>query len=319
MTAKGRHWQYPPAELDRMDAAGRIHWPKRRGGAPQIKAYLDDQPGVPLQDVWTDIRPLHNLAKERLGYPTQKPEALLERIVAASSNPGDIVLDPFCGCGTATVAAHRLGRQWIGIDITYLAVDLMRRRLLDQFPTDFSEGIQVSGDPADEAGALALAKENPLQFQYWAVAKLDGVQTGGQRPKRGPDRGIDGTKTFPERDPDDPSRPTGDFKAVVISVKGGQRAGARDVRELRGTVEREEAAIGDMVLARQPTAAMKKEAAAAGLYHSPWDGSTYPRMQIITAGEIVHGKRIEMPSQRGTSDFARAPVAREKAEQPPLV
>ena len=144
-------------------------------------------------------------------------------------------------------------------------------------------------------------------------------RTGGARPLRGADRGIDGTLTFPERDPNDAEKPTLDHKPVIISVKGGQRAGVGDLRDLRGTVEREDAAIGVMVLARQRTAAMEKEAAAAGLYHSPWDGSTYPRIQIITAGEIIHGERIEMPSQRSASDFTRAPVARERAEQPPLV
>ena len=316
---RGRYWAYSRANMERLQTEGRIVY--TRSGRPYMKRYLDESRGVALQDVWADISMLRGISRdgERLGYATQKPEALLERIVEASSNPGDLVLDPFCGCGTATVAAHRLGREWIGIDVTYLAVDLMKRRLLDTFPKDFPDGVHVDGEPADEAGALALARENPLQFQYWAVAKLDGTQTGGARPLRGADRGIDGTLTFPERDPNDAEKPTLDHKPVIISVKGGQRAGVGDLRDLRGTVEREDAAIGVMVLARQRTAAMEKEAAAAGLYHSPWDGSTYPRIQIITAGEIIHGERIEMPSQRSASDFTRAPVARERAEQPPLV
>ena len=312
-----RYWRYSEERMEELYQNGRVVQ-TAPGRVPQQKRYLDEMPGMPVGSVWTDIRPVQVHARERLGYPTQKPEALLERIIEASSDPGDLVLDPFCGCGTATVAAHRLGRQWIGIDVTYLAVDLMRHRLLDTFPDDFPDGIHVDGEPADEAGALALAEQNPLQFQYWVVAKLDGTQTGGARPRRGADRGIDGVVTFPERDPNDPERPTLEHRRVIISVKGGQRAGVRDVRDLRGVIEREEAAIGVIVLARQPTTAMKKEAVAAGLYTSTWDGSTYPRMQIITAGEIVHGRRIDMPSQRSSSDFARAPVARERAGQPPL-
>ena len=171
-----------------------------------VEQYLDESLGLAAQDVWTDIEPVRSWHRERLGYPTQKPEALLERIIEASSNPGDLVLDPFCGCGTATVAAHRLGRRWIGIDITYLAVDLMQHRLRDAFPGEFADGVPVDGEPADEAAALALAERGKFQFQFWAVARLGGTARGGVA-RKGPDRGIDGVTTFPERDPADPERP----------------------------------------------------------------------------------------------------------------
>jgi len=243
---------------------------------------------------------------------------LLERIIAASSNPGDIVLDPFCGCGTATVAAHRLGRQFIGIDITYLAVDLMRRRLVDTFPEDFptADSVHVDGDPADEAGAQALADRDKYQFQFWAVAKLGATARGGEN-RKGMDRGIDGVTTFPEQDgPDQPD--TRRFEQVIISVKGGG-TGPRDVRDLRGTIERENAPIGVLVTRDAPTKEMVRDAASAGVYTSPWDGKKFPRIQIITAGDIVHGRQIDMPSQRSTSDFTKARAARERAQKPRLL
>lgn len=308
VTSKGRHWAYRHADLDKMDARGEIHWPAKVEGMPQIKVYLDTQPGVPLQDVWTDLPPLHNLAQERLGYPTQKPEALLERVITASSNPSDIVLDPFCGCGTATVAAHRLGRQWIGIDVTYLAVDLMRQRLVDTFPDDFPDGVHVDGEPADEAAALALAERDKYQFQFWAVAKLGATARGGVN-RKGRDRGVDGVTTFPERDPNDPDRLTLEHQQVIISVKGGGTS-VRDVRDLVGTVQREQAAIGVLVTAHPPTRDMVNEAAAAGVYHSAWDDRAYPRIQILTAGQIVHGQGIDMPSRGGMRQYQQAPRAR---------
>lgn len=307
-------WKVTRERMRQMDEEGRLVYPSKPGGRLAVKNYLDEMAGPPLSDVWTDVKPLTGSHAERIGYPTQKPEALLERIIAAASNEGDIVLDPFCGCGTATVAAQRLGRRWIGIDITYLAVDLMRRRLLDAFPDDFPDGIPVDGDPADEAAALALAERDKYQFQYWAVARLGGTARGGEN-RKGMDRGIDGVTTFPELDPDQAGA-TVQYRQVVISVKGGA-TGPKDVRDLRGTVDREGAAIGVLVTARPPTDEMVKEAATGGLYTSTWDGRTFPRLQILTAADVVHGKRIEMPSQRGTSDFARAPRAR-RGRQPKL-
>lgn len=296
---------------------GRVVQP-RPGAVPRYKRYLDESRGRPIQDVWDELAPLNSQAKERLGYPTQKPEALLERIIAASSNPGDVVLDPFCGCGTATVAAHRLGRQFIGIDVTYLAVDLMRRRLVDTFPEDFpnADAVHVDGDPADEAGAQALADRDKYQFQFWAVAKLGATARGGEN-RKGMDRGIDGVTTFPEQDgPDQPD--TRRFEQVIISVKGGG-TGSRDVRDLRGVIEREKAPIGVLVTRDIATREMLKEANEAGLYTSPWDGKKFPRIQIITAGDIVHGRQIDMPSQRSTSDFTKARAARERSQKPRLL
>ena len=342
---KGRHWAVPgriseelglAADmplLDRLEAlyqSGFILLPSESSVAlPTYKQYLKDSPGQAAQDIWAyqphtqgvlyestdgideDVRWLSPYDKERLGYPTQKPEGLLERIISASSSEGDVVLDPFCGCGTAVVAAHRLGRRWVGIDITWLAVDLMRRRLRDTFPGDFEDGILVDGEPADEGAAFALAERDKFQFQYWAVGKLGGVARGG-RNRKGPDRGIDGVLSFPDRNPNDPEGAT-EYRSVIISVKGGG-TGPNDVRDLRGTVEREKAPIGVLVVVRAPTREMLREAAAAGAYTSPWTGVSYPVLQILTAADVVHGKEIDMPPQRGVSEYAKA-SARPAREQ----
>ena len=309
-----RVWRWTRERMEEEDAAGNIYIPPG-GGVPRYKRYLSEQRGRLVQDIWDDI-PLMS-REEQLPYPTQKPEALLKRIIEASSNPGDLVLDPFCGCGTATVAAQRLGRRWVGIDITYLAVDLMQQRLSDTFPDDFADGVPVDGEPADEAAALALAERGKFQFQFWAVARLGGTARSGT-PRMGPDQGIDGVTTFPEHDPNDPDSPTLQHKQVIISVKGGG-TGVRDVRDLRGVVEREDAAIGVLVTARQPTRAMINEANAAGLYRSAWDDTTWPRIQLLTAGDIVRGAGIEMPSRRGMRQYPRAPRATEQADQGELI
>ncbi len=182
----------------------------------------------------------------------------------------------------------------------------MKRRLLDIFPDDFPNGVAVDGEPADEAAALALAERDKYQFQFWAVAKLNGTARGGEN-KKGMDRGIDGIRMFPEQDgPDYPQ--TRRYEQVIISVKGGN-TGPAHVRDLRGTIEREGAPIGILVTTHPPTREMQRDAASAGLYRSGWDGVSYPRIQIITASEIVHGKQIEMPAQRGMSEYQRAPRA----------
>ncbi|MDO8616584.1 MAG: DNA methyltransferase [Dehalococcoidia bacterium] len=300
VTAKGRHWAYPPTILDELDAAGRVHWPKGRNGMPRLKQYEEDMPGVSLQDVWTDIRPIHNLAVERLGYPTQKPLALLERIVAASSNEGDIVLDPFCGCGTAVHAAQKLGRRWIGIDITHLAIGLIRRRMEDAFP---GLEITVIGEPVDLAGARELAARDKYQFQWWALDRLGAQPVSGK--KKGSDKGIDGVIPFFES-------PQTDFKRALVSVKGGEHVTSQMLRDLRGVIERENEPLGVFVTLVPPTRDMTAEAAAAGHYHNDLWQKDYPRIQILTIEDILNGKRPQMPPQR--SPFAKAPLEREAAK-----
>ena len=260
------------------------------------------------RDVWEDINPIGTSAGERLGYPTQKPEALLERMFEASSNKGDTVLDPFCGCGTAVVVAERLKRKWIGIDITHLAVALMKHRLKDAFGNKLK--YRVIGEPVSLPDARTLAKDNRYQFQWWALGLV------GARPveqKKGADRGIDGRLYFHD-EPDNARERT---KQIVISVKSG-KVGVKDVRDLRGVVERETAQIGVLISMEKPTRAMQKEAASAGFYKSPW--REHPVMQILTVEDLLKGKKIDYPDLPGVNvTFKKAPKAKcKKAEHPEL-
>lgn len=309
-TAKGRHWAKTPEELERLDAAGLIYWPKKEGGWPYIKMYLDEQNGIPAQDVWADIDPINMMAAERLGYPTQKPEALLERIVLASSNEGDLVLDPFCGCGTAIAVAQRLKRQWIGIDITHLAVSLMKHRLYNTFGDAVEGTLAVVGEPTTVEDAASLAEEDPYQFQWWALGLV------GARPveqKKGADKGIDGRLFFHDEGQ------SGKTKQIVFSVKAG-KLHANYVRDLRGVVEREQAAIGVLITMQEPTKPMRTEAASAGFYESAWgvgETTKHPRIQILTVGELLAGARIDMPPTRDLRTFKRAKRAKKTAKKGP--
>jgi site-specific DNA-methyltransferase (adenine-specific) len=263
---------------------------------PRLKQYFDEMSGIPLQDVWDDIAPVNSQANERLGYPTQKPLALLERIVEASSNPGDVVLDPFAGCGTAIAAAHKLGRQWVGIDITHLSIALLKFRMRDMFGLEAGKDYQVVGEPEDEAGARQLASEDRYQFQFWALSLIPGAkplggQAGSRAGKKGSDKGIDGVITFIDRSDGKPER-------ILIQVKSGH-VKSGDVRDLKGTMDREGAAMGVFVTLEAPTRDMVTEAVSAGFYRpKAWEGQ-YPRLQILTIAELLAGKRVEMPAQRG--------------------
>lgn len=273
---------------------------QRRGGTGA------NPKGVPLDDVWIDIYSpaIMSFSKEKLGYQTQKPLALLERIIQASSNPGDLVLDPFCGCGTALVAAEKLGRSWIGIDITYLAVDVMARRLRDHFP-----GIQfaIKGDPQDVEGARALAERDRFQFQVWAISRLGGQPLDPDRP--GADRGIDGYLPF---------RIYGDkVERAIIQVKSGH-VGVKDVRDLRGTLEREKAPFAILLTLEPPTRDMQREAVDTGFYQAPATQEQVPRLQILTIGEVLEGKRPSVPTLPASPVLKAARLPRREGQQMPL-
>lgn len=291
-TEKGRHWMVPPSELDKLEGEGRIYWPPK-GKVPAYIRYLDEMPGIPLQDVWVDIPPISAHAAERLGYPTQKPLSLLERIIEASSNPGDVVLDPFCGCGTTVAAAQKLGRFWIGIDITHLSIALMKYRLQAMFP---DLAIAVVGEPQSVQDARQLAQENRFQFQWWALslirARPFGGEEGSKKGKKGADRGIDGVIAFIDDN-------SGKAKRVLVQVKSGKVKSA-DIRDLVGTVDREKAVMGIFITLEEPTKEMKKEAVSAGYYSSPGWGRTYPRVQILTINELLAGEIPNMPPAYGT-------------------
>ncbi len=296
---QGRYWAYSTSNLIAFWNSGKlIH---RSTGAPRLMQFADEMPGIPLQDLWDDILPA--LGGEELGYPTQKPEALLERIITASSDKHDVVLDPFCGCGTTIAAAQKLGRKWIGIDITNLAITLIRHRLRDTYGDNIEKTFKVIGEPVSVPDAEALAASDPYQFQWWALGLV------GARPaegKKGADRGIDGRIYFHEGD--------GTTRQIILSVKAG-KLHASYIRDLRGVVEREKAAIGVLLTLEEPTKAMRTEAASAGFYASPW--GKHPRLQIVTVGELLEGKRLHAPPSRQTSvTYKRAPRAVPKvAEQ----
>ncbi len=278
------------------------------GGVPQYKRYLDEQKGVSIDDIWDDILPIQAQSAERLGYPTQKPLSLLERIIEASSNEGDVILDPFCGCGTAVIAAEKLGRKWIGIDVTHLSISLMKYRLKDNFKLEEKKDYEVIGEPESLASARHLAQKDRFQFEWWALslvkAKPQGG-TGGKRGKKGADKGIDGIMNFV-----DGAR--GKMKSVLVQVKSGH-VKSGDIRDLRGVVEREDAAIGLFITLEKPSRNMVTEAASAGFYESELWQKTYPRIQILTIEEILAGKTIEMPPSYGT--FKRAQKIRRVAEE----
>ena len=280
---EGRHWMYDDAGIEELLKAKRIYW--TRNGIPRLKVYLDENPGIPAQDVWADILPLRSWHKERLGYPTQKPQALLERIIEASSNEGDVVLDPFCGCGTAVAAAENLKRRWIGIDVTHLAVALMKSRLRTAFDLHPGADYEVVGEPADVGSARALAEQDRYQFQYWAMSLLEAQPRDDQR--RGADRGIDGVIHFI----DGPRRST---KKAIVQVKSG-RVSSPHIRDLKGTVEREKADLGLFITLEEPTRDMQTEAASAGFYHSDIWQRDYPKMQIRTVAELLAGNEFDIP------------------------
>jgi site-specific DNA-methyltransferase (adenine-specific) len=293
-----RVWRWTKERMQKAYEEGLIVQP-RPGAVPRLKRHLDEQRGRPIGDVWTDIPPINSQAAERLGYPTQKPERLLERIVRITTSEGDVVLDPFCGCGTTIAVAQRLKRAWIGIDITHLAVSLIKHRLHDAFGEDIVNAYEVIGEPVDLHGARALAEQDPFQFQWWALG-LVGARPAEQ--KRGTDKGIDGRLFFHD---DAEARQT---KQIVLSVKSGKLHLAH-VRDLRGVLDREKAAIGVLITLQEPTRNMRAEAASAGFYDSPW-GTQHPRLQILTVQELLSGKKIDMPPSRDVRTFKKAPKAK---------
>jgi site-specific DNA-methyltransferase (adenine-specific) len=281
--AKG--WRFSREKMEQLDAEGRIWYPDSKAKRPKVKRYLAEMPGTRLGSVWSDLPNVHPWSNERLGYPTQKPLALLERIISASSDPGDVVLDPFCGCGTALVAAHKLGRKWIGIDVTYLAIAVMRARLKDSFALT---GVPVINQPTEVEGARQMAQspEGRYQFQWWALNLVDAMPLEGIE-KKGSDRGVDGTITFTGKD--------SKLETVLVSVKSGH-VNSSMVRDLKGAIEREKAALGLFITLEVPSKEMHLEADTAGLYRSDLWKRDFPKIQILTIKELLEGgKKPALP------------------------
>ena len=278
-------WSISREKMERYDLEGRLHFPKEPSGRIRMKLYLDETEGRAMQTLWDDIPPINSQAQERLGYPTQKPIALLERIIAASSNPGDVVLDPFCGCGTAVDAAQKLGRQWIGIDITHLAIGLIEKRLRE----GYGDAVQFEtiGVPKDKDSALKLAEEKPHEFQNWFCLKIGGFPLDGGR--KGADKGVDGHFNFFTD-----ARTT---RPGVISVKAGRNIGVAMLRDLRGVMERDKYELGLFLSAYEPTGPMKAEAAAAGKFECEF--GRFDRVQIVTPADIFHNNWPKLPPLAG--------------------
>ena len=299
----GRHWMYDEGGIERLLEVDKIFW--TRNGVPRLKVYLDEHPGMPAHDVWTDVLPLRSWHKERLGYPTQKPEALLERIINASSNEGDVVLDPFCGCGTATVAAERLNRRWIGIDVTHLAITLVRHRLHDSFG-DALRPFEIVGQPTDSGSAAALAEQDRYQFEWWALGLVDARPANDKR--RGADAGVDGYINFF----DDTS---GKPKRIIVQVKSGH-VNRGMIATLKGDMEREKAEVGVFITLQPPTEPMRQEALSAGIYtpeHFP--DQQHPRVQIPTIEELLAGAAVSYPRGGAPATFRQAPRRRRSQGQ----
>lgn len=339
-TSSGRHWQpasylynkyqtltnrdlaqYPLLErLEKLDDIGLIHWGKG-DTVPRYKYYLEDAPGVLCQDIWVyqpgtegcvyglpeqgidqDIKWLSAKDKERLGYQTQKPEGLLNRIIRSSSKKGDIVLDPFCGCGTTIASAQRLKRRWIGIDVTWLAIDKVEKRLKESYGDKIKKTYFVKGQPVDVASARALAKKNTKEFEIWAISLVDAAH-------REHDGGVDGILSIPE------SKKS--FAKVVVQAKSGKNLNPGMVRDLLGTVGNEKAAIGLFITLEKPTIGMSEFANHCGDYDSPIWHKSFQKIQILTVGELLDGKTFELPW--GESPASKAKIAQEQKHQKPLL
>ncbi|HXG56219.1 MAG TPA: DNA methyltransferase [Vicinamibacterales bacterium] len=305
LPAASRTWAVKIETMERYDREGLLRY--TRTGTPTLLQYADDMPGVPLQNIWTDIPPVNPQAQERLGYPTQKPETLLSRILSASSDEGHVVLDPFCGCGTTIAAAQKLNRRWIGIDVTHLAIGLIKKRLSDAYGESIKDTYDVIGEPVSLEDAEALAAAEPFQFQTWALGLVGARPAGSEQVKKGKDRGIDGLIHFHDDN-------SGDTKRIVLSVKAGH-TGPDHVRDLRGTVEREKAQIGVLITMQDTTKEMRKEAASGEFYTSQW--GVHPKIQILTVADLLSGKGINRPPDRQTgTTFKKAPkAARKQAER----
>jgi DNA modification methylase len=286
-----RHWRYSKERMQKLIDEGRIVQ-TRPGAVPQMIRYLDEMPGVPAQDIWTDIKLLNNRDKEMLGYPTQKPVALLERIISASSNEGDVVLDPFCGCGTTVHAAQKLNRQWIGIDVTHLAIGLIERRLRDAFGKEAK--FETIGVPQDIGAAKALADKDKHEFEKWAISLIPDAQPfrGG---KKGADTGIDGIIYLK----------TGKSKTdkAIVEVKGGA-VSVDQIHKLKSVIDREKALVGIFLTLHAPTKPMEKEAAAAGFAET--DYGRIPRIQILTIDDILSFRKVPRLPVVDSSAFKKA-------------
>ena len=312
-TTKGRHWMYPHSKLDELDKDNRIYWPKKHSAWPKLKRYLNEAKGIPLQDIFDDIYSLSTMGgdkNERLHYPTQKPEALLKRIIQASSNEGDTVLDAYCGCGTTVAVAQRLRRSWIGIDITYQSIAVILKRLEDHFGAAVMDSVVLDGIPRDMESARALANKKDdrvrKEFEKWALLTYS-KNRATINEKKGADRGVDGIAYI--------ATGSDTTERVIFQVKSGA-VKRNDIATLHGDMMREGAVMAVFLTLEEPTKPMRDEALAAGVYHHVLLDRDYPRIQIITVREMIEdGKRIDLPL---SLDVLKTAATVKTEEQHPL-
>lgn len=286
----GTHWRWSQENIDRLIKEGKIVFTKT--GRPAVKRYLDEAKPA-IHSIWTDIPPINSMSKERIGFQTQKPLKLLERIIKSSCPENGVILDPFCGCGTTIIAAQKLKRRWVGIDITHLAISLIRRRL-KTIHVIAGRDYAIVGEPVDFESASDLMKidKTGYQFQLWALSLIEDAYPSKLNAEgkvvKGSDKGVDGWLSFKEGD--DP-----DLKRIVISVKGGENIGVQMVRDLIGTVEAKHATMGILVTLLEPTEPMKTTALECGFYESPVWRHHYPKIQLITIAELLAKKKPNIP------------------------
>ncbi|NCR52331.1 MAG: site-specific DNA-methyltransferase [Microcystis aeruginosa L211-07] len=276
-------WRCPIETMQKYEEQNKLYY--TRNGTPRLKQYLEEMPGVPLTNLWNDIPPINSQASERLGYPTQKPEALLERIIKASSNKGDIILDAYCGCGTTIAVAERLERNWIGIDITYQSISLMLKRLEDSFGKNFLDKIELNGIPKDLESAKALATKpddrTRKEFEKWAVLTYSNNRAV-INDKKGADKGIDAIAYF-QGDKDNREK-------IIFQVKSGN-VKSGDIRDLQGTMTIQGAALGIFITLKPPSKDMIQTAKSAGIYRSRYMSQSVDKIEIVTVQEILEQKK----------------------------
>ena len=288
-----RYWRYKKERMHKLYEEGRVIQTKP-GNVPQYKRYLDESKGIAIQNMWTDIKPLQSGQKEKLGYPTQKPESLLERIILTSSNEGDTVLDAYCGCGTSVAVAERLNRKWIGMDITYQSISLILKRLEEHFGISTIQNIQINGVPQDFESAEALAGKQDdktrKEFEKWAVLTYSNNRAAINE-KKGGDGGIDGIAYLLDYN----KTTEHDYKQIIFSVKSNKTLPPSVIRDLFGTVERENAVMG-ILLTLYPMPNLLKESKKYGNYENKMFGHSYQRIEVISVQEILDGKTMKLPT-----------------------
>ena len=295
-------WRYSKEKMSELDKQGKLLFPKDKNGRIMLKRYLDEQKGVVVGDNWSDISQLRGTDQERLGYPTQKPKALLDRIIKASSNEGDLVLDAFCGCGTTIDASESLHRNWIGIDISPIAISLIKRRLQDTYGNHLNK-FEIRGTPTDEQSAIELWKQNPFAFQDWWLTEFEVFST--TYGTRGADKGIDGIGQYMI----DPK--TQEVIRIAFQVKGGSHIQSKDIDALLGAMKKHKSELGVFLTITEPTKPMFDTVAGEGFFEVP--GFKYPRLQILTLEDYFKNKKLKLPSVNVT--FKSATLTGKKRKQ----